>query len=79
MRAYILDNQNQFLGNLIVRFIENPVAIETQKSINKRIQEEDKFGGCMARGCQNLMWTVETDSEIKERLYKEFMKEPIIE
>ena len=77
MRTYIIDNQRQFLGNLTVIFVENTVAIETQKSFNKRIQEEERFGGCQARGCQNLEWALESNEEMEQRLYAEYMKTPI--
>ena len=77
MRVYILENNRRFLGNLTVTFVQNDSAIATTKSINKRLNEEDKFGICSSRSFGNLQWTLETNEEISERLYAEYMRTPI--
>lgn len=78
MRIYVIDNDPRFLGSLIVTFVENETAKKTQISTNKRIDETDLFGGCTARGCNNLEWTLETDEQISKRFYNQYGRTPII-
>lgn len=77
MRVYILDNNRGFLGQLTVTFVKNDSAIATTESINKRLQEEDKFGICNSRSFGALEWTLESNEEMEQRLYAEYMRTPI--
>jgi hypothetical protein len=66
------------LGSLIVTFVENETAKKTQISTNKILAETDLFGGCSARDCNNLEWTLETDEQITKRLYDQYGRIAII-
>jgi len=76
MIAYKIDDSD--FRHTIIRIIDNNCAIATQISINKRLNNTKKFGVCSA-DCANvgLMWSIETNEEIKQRLEKEYFK-PII-
>lgn len=76
MIAYKIDNTDY--RHTIIRIVDNKGAIATQISINKRLNKSEKFGICLADcASEGLMWSIETNEEIKKRLEKIYSK-PII-
>jgi len=76
MRTYKIDDSD--FRHVIIRIIDNKGAISTQISINKRLNNTKNFGLCSANcASEGLMWSIETNEEIKQRLEKEYYK-PII-
>jgi hypothetical protein len=73
MRAAVVNKTKDGLHEMvIIRFVDNPRVIATQISVNKRLKTSKKFGAPFASAQIGIFWTIETDTEILERVKAEY-------
>jgi hypothetical protein len=73
MRIYRIDKSTLFPNVYThIVFMDNERALQSMLSINKRLNEPNSYGDVFIKGCENLYWTIETDSEIISRFEGEF-------
>jgi hypothetical protein len=73
MRAVRINKNKTGLHEyVVIRFVDEPRIVATQKSVNRRLKPSEKYGIPFASSALGTFWTIESDQEILERVKAEY-------